>query len=153
MLTSNWSESFFRPFLFFCRARSRSPLSAAVSMTWIPRSACPLRLARTRPSHLLQLLGSSLMPTSSAKSSVSSWRQSGPMSKSVSLILLVRGRWSLWVSACVCVPSVHRSALGCVSRTHYLFHMSNPYLSVSQEAWGDTAVPLPGYCLIFVCLI
>lgn len=156
LLPSSWNCIIYHTILFcpswICRVQSKSLLSAAVSMTWIPRSVCPLRLARTRPSRLLQLLDSSPMPTSSAKSFVNLWRPNAPMSKSVSLILFVRSRWCL----CACVPPVDRSvflcASGCVSLTHYLFHMTNPYLSLCPRRYeGDTAVPLPGYCLIFFC--
>lgn len=141
-------------FSLICRAQSKSLLFAAVFMTWIPQSVFPLRLARTLPYHLLQPPDSSPMPTSSAKSSVNSWRPNAPMSKSVSLILLARGRWSLLVYACV--SPVHRSvflsASGSVSPTHYLFHMTNPYLSLCPRRYDrDTAVPLPRYCLISVC--
>lgn len=92
--------------VIYFRVRNRLLLSAAVFMTWIPRSACPLRLARTLPSHLLQLPASSPMQTSSAKSSVNSWRRNEHTSKSVSLILFVRSRWSFSVCMCSSCPSI-----------------------------------------------
>lgn len=140
-------------FVFLNRVQNRLLLSAAVSMTWIPPSVCPLRPARTRPSHLLRLPDSSPMQTSSAKSSVNLWRQNEHTSKSVPLILFVGSRWSLSVHVFLLSINLHFS-LPWVALALCITYSTGPihiYLRVPGDTRGDTAVPLTGYYLIFFC--
>lgn len=90
---------FFCISLFLCRARSRSLLSAAVSMTWTPWSALchpphrrlrhpsPRALCRLyRPQQALPLRDSSPTQTNSARSSMNWWRRRRLTSKSVQFL-------------------------------------------------------------------